>query len=841
MLFRSFRQALLKLDAADEQRLPSLRAKLQAVERLLAELERRLNAANASGLHGTASSTTVAGEGQSGRQRRDVERVTAGHGDRCKAALGIARTLPVEFDMGDDVAAMSNAWLYFVPPASGHYRITTDSTGLDPAIEILAGCGNESSLLVSNDDAIGLDASSVVSATRGKALFIHVSNSLGRGPLTVAVEDANGLVKGTVTDKKTGLPIAGADVALFNIYGGYSGSNTESDADGHFTIQTVNGNFLVRAHVGTYQDTLYPDVPCAYSPSLYQIGTCDGNAAQEITVADDTVQTGIDIAMTAGSRVAGSVRDTFNQPLYAQITLYTSAGLSLATIPTDAFGRYSISPLLAGSYKLSATSPGHASQMFDQVACAGSLQQNCDVSKAGTVVVGAHDVLGVDFDLLQLGTVQGTVTTADQRSMNGFQISLLDHSGNPLLSTYNYNSNQYTIGPLGPGTYYVYAGASGYYSRLFDGIDCAANCAAQIGNATPVTINQPAEMAHADFLLDPLPNVQGHVQEASSGLPLAGTGIYFSHTPPASFQTVATATTDAAGNYSLNTILPGSYYVWAQSSDHVDAVYPDIACEETIYYYQQQACDVTGAVLLTIAPGQAPPAFDFQLTASSRIGGSALTRIEPGSGVAAAVEVDIYDGAGVVVGSANTDLQGGYVVGDLAEGTYYAAAAANGSASSYVPQIWNDLDCPDNCAPTTGSAIAVPAAGTVGNVDFNLLRRGAIVGRVTDTLGAPISGVLIDLFDAATGVYSASDVSDDAGYYVVASGAGSTCFVATEAGGGFIDQVYQGIVCSSGSAYFGLCPLTYATPVAVNYTPIAPVPIDFHLQVNDVVFAAGFE
>jgi hypothetical protein len=179
-------------------------------------------------------------------------------------------------------------------------------------------------------------------------------------------------------------------------------------------------------------------------------------------------------------------------------------------------------------------------------------------------------------------------------------------------------------------------------------------------------------------------------------------------------------------------------------------------------------------------------------------------------------------------------------VNDLAPGKYFAAAAVNGYGS-FVPQVWQNIDCPAGCAATTGTGIVLPAATTAQGIDFALLRRDAIVGRVTDNFGAPLPGVLLDLFDAATGTYVNSGISDGGGYYAAGAATGQVYFLATDAGGAFIDQVYSGIKCPAGTAYFGLCALTNATPVAVIFAAIEPHRVDFQLEANDVVFLNGFE
>ena len=115
-----------------------------------------------------------------------------------------------------------------------------------------------------------------------------------------------------------------------------------------------------------------------------------------------------------------------------------------------------------------------------------------------------------------------------------------------------------------------------------------------------------------------------------------------------------------------------------------------------------------------------------------------------------------------------------------------------------------------------------------------------MVGRITDGDGVPINGVIVDLFNVSDGSYQNSGVTDALGYYAAPSNY-DAYFVATAAGSGYIDQVYAGISCPDGPAYYGLCALTSATPVLLNATSIQPHVVNFVLQSNDPIFADGFD
>ena len=65
--------------------------------------------------------------------------------------------------------------------------------------------------------------------------------------------------------------------------------------------------------------------------------------------------------------------------------------------------------------------------------------------------------------------------------------------------------------------------------------------------------------------------------------------------------------------------------------------------------------------------------------------------------------------------------------------------------------------------------------------------------------------------------------------------------VSTDAGGPFIDELFDDVACPDGPAFLGLCPLANATPIAVPTTSPTPIVVGFTLNRVDAVFANGFD
>ncbi len=796
-------------------------------------------------LQNAANERPLLASGSNARATIDIETVASGHGDACAAALGIAQSLPVQLSLAQAGQGKNDAWFRFEPASTGHARFTTDSSGADPAIEVFSSCDDGAMAIAANDDDIGLDAAVAVATTAHKPLLLHVTNSGPAGQLKIAVADANGTISGTITDLATGLPVPNAAVLLFNSTQNYYYSQTSTDQNGLYSITVAPGTYYVSASTNEYVQQLYPAALCSAGSYYYSLNGCAVAQAQTVALTSGGSVTNINLALTHGQHILGQIRDSANQPLVATLTLFDAAGTSIENIYTDNVGHYSISTLPPGNYKLSARANGHGSQLYDHRACSGPLQAQCDPALGSTITVTNQDIYGVDFSLPVLAAIQGTVAATTQLDKYSPVVVVVDQYGGTLLTAYVDTTGHYVAGPLAPGTYFAYASTSGNFLQLFNGIDCNSDCSQNLATATPINITQSGQQVQVDFHLTPLPTTHGHVQDASNGLPLANVSILVSATPPSSFSTAASTMTDTNGDYTLSGILPGVYYVWALSNNHIDQIYPAIACEGVAgpYYWNSPnaTCDVSSATLLKIALGITPPVMNFALAHSSAITGAAFVNAGSGSDLPASVEIDVYNGAGLVVARANTDTLGHYDFEDLVPGTAYVLAKGNNYNQQYVSQIWQQLDCPVSCIPTTGSAIVVGQNATVGNINFPLTRRDAVVGRVTGPQGAPISGALVDVFAATHSSYLGSGVSDSQGYYVAQANIGYSYYLGTESGAGYVDQVYSGVSCPNGSAYFNLCALTSGTSIAMGSNSTVPHIANFVLQRADKVFHNGFE
>lgn len=786
--------------------------------------------------HAPATASVTA---QDARARIDREIIGARHGDACTAALGISPELPVEVTLAAAAQPGSESWFRLEPSLTATYIFRTRSSGADPALEIFHDCGGTA--LSRNDDAIGLDAQASAGATAHQPLLVHVTNSGAGGAVLLDVAAADATIAGKVTDSASGQGLMFPQIVLFASNGNYVYSNANVDANGNYSVAVAAGSYYVRATAALHVDGLYPHAQCGLTNYYFSIDHCATQNAVLVVASSGATTAGTDIQLDLGRRIAGTVRDPSGQPLpNATISLNNVGGNGGTSTTADQFGRYQLSTLPSDTYHALASANGYGSQLYDHVACGGPLLTDCDLNQGTPLTISSQDLLGIDFNLPRLATIHGTVHNLPATA--NATITVVSLGGSYVAQGYTDQQGNYSVGPLTVGQFYVFASSQGYFSQIFPGIDCGQDCVASLDSATRIAITQQGQSPAADFTLSPLPVQHGHVQDAATGLPLGNVNVYASILPPASFYAQSYTTTNANGDFSLTGTPAGSYYIWAQSSDHIDQVYPGIPCEQTFNYYYTSptACDVTGAVLMTIAPQIASlPDMNFALPPSSSIAGHVAVRGAGGPTVAATnVSVFAYDVSGVQVASANVDALGNYRLNDLDAGTYFVTASGYNS----VFELWQNIDCPGSCAPTQGTPLPVAANTSVGGIDFSLVRRDAIVGQVTDALNVPLPNVLVDLFDAITLGYVATGATDSQGYYLASGSTGHAYFVATEAGGSYINQVYAGVSCPLGPAYLQLCPFTNATPISLTNASSQPHVVNFALSMPpDEIFAGNFE
>ena len=179
----------------------------------------------------------------------------------------------------------------------------------------------------------------------------------------------------------------------------------------------------------------------------------------------------------------------------------------------------------------------------------------------------------------------------------------------------------------------------------------------------------------------------------------------------------------------------------------------------------------------------------------------------------AGVTVQVIGPDGIQAASAITGDDGTYAVAGLADGGYVVCFNPAGVAGlGFLPECWNDVG--PGGTPTT---VTINSGGPTTGIDASLGIAGSASGHVTNSVDAPIAGVIVSVNDPG-GQPITFTATDDAGDWVIGGLVTGTYSVCFHPPAGYATQCYN-----------GLPPNASPTPITVTATA-ATTGIDAVLQ-----------
>jgi hypothetical protein len=319
---------------------------------------------------------------------------------------------------------------------------------------------------------------------------------------------------------------------------------------------------------------------------------------------------------------------------------------------------------------------------------------------------------GIDFDLVEGGTLSGTIYDGYlgiALANSSAQVQAFDANGTLLSVAGVEASGAFHLRGLPDGTFYLGINVGEIFSdgvQFYPGIVCTFDSCPPPTNGTPLTIAGANEITGLDFTVHPAVVVRGRVVDAVTGEGIGGVdvGTYYSDGV-----TLATSAADT-GAYIFYWYADSTFEVGAfDAPPRVNAVYPGASC---IGNY----C-VGDATPLSEPSGTVLSDIDLPMQLGAVMSGQ-LLRSDNGA-IGGTAEIMLFDDAYHEIWVAPA-LDGYYSTDAWLPGTYYVEALGYVQLTGCA--FYLDRPCPDsgNPADVDPTPVTVAAGETRTGIDFHL-------------------------------------------------------------------------------------------------------------------------
>lgn len=608
-----------------------------------------------------------------------------------------------------------------------------------------------------------------------------------------------GAISGTISNAAGATPLFGVRLKAFNSAGDLV-AVASSNPNGNYLLRGLPpGSYFVYTENDLgFQDQLYTGQNCE--------PFCNPVTGTSITVTGTATTTGRNFSLQQSVSVSGTVSDgaaAANVP----VEIYGQIGNLLRATVSDASGAYRFTDLAPGRFYVRSRSvTGRADDLYYVLghpantspskpncvglACQVRLGTPIDVA-AGASFTGAN--LSLSAPAVIAGVVRNANTTAP---LSGIALELLDARGAVVNRLNTDSAGAYSFTALSAGSYYLVSrNTPGFVDLAFPSSPCPSSCNGL--NGTAISVAAGASSTGNNLALAAGGSISGTLRNSSNNLPIPGATVqvYNSAAVP-----VAQIATNASGNYELNNISDGNFFVRTQNGlGFVNEIYNNRACGGY--------CDLLNGDAVTIAGGALVGLIDFSLNAGGSISGR-LSNSATSAGIALA-EVQAIDVNGLIASRASTDASGNYQLGGLQPGTYKLRTS---NTAGFVNQIYRSptpLSCsPSPCLLAAGTPISV--AGAVTGINLALSPGGTISGTAADLFNNPLptgtavlldnNGIQITTVMVQNGLFEFNGLANGSYYVLIRNNSG------------LIDLLFPNVPCPAGA-----CNITaLGTPIVLS-------------------------
>jgi len=593
--------------------------------------------------------------------------------------------------------------------------------------------------------------------------FVEIAGALYRGFARVTVApQPSGIISGQVADQQTNLPISTAHVWAELIGRIEWRIEADVDADGNYVLRRlIPGLYVVKADARKYLHEFYEE-------------KSHFDEATPVSVAENDSVPGIDFTLSKGGTITGFVgMDGDSSEIGGAHVLSVSAvepqnQRKWRHTVTDENGNYEITTLPTGSYVLSADAAGYKFEYFDD---ATSFGQADPVS-----LTEPETVSDIDFYLAGGTAIAGNVQNSDGDPLNRAVVRILSLSANRphYFREVRTDENGDYIVEVRPGNYFVRAEAHGYLGEFYDD-------ALELSDADTIAVAEDQHVTGIDFVLDPLASISGNVVDAQTKDPLEAVVYAFPEPsrladptrPAIDARYPYAAKTDSLGNYVIENVRPGKYYIRAEAHGYL----PE---------FWKEAAELNEADAVVITESTGAEGIDFTLSRGGAISGTVYSE-EDSTELQGAV-VRVFSATGNVLHRAITDENGDYRVTGLRTGDYYVHARAEG----YKGEFYDD-------AADRGDAtlVHVEAGEETDGIDFYLDKindnLASISGVISsDSTGNPIPHAFVLAVPIIPPGQAFFDLTDQFGFYQL-SGLQAASYVVLAWAPGYVGEFYDDV------------------------------------------------
>jgi hypothetical protein len=570
---------------------------------------------------------------------------------------------------------------------------------------------------------------------------------LGLLVLCASAAAAGGSISGHV-ENTAGEPLQSIEVWASGESGPYGYGYT--NAEGDYTISELPDD--------AYRVSFEQGSGDLYAWQYYD-GVRRYEEATLVTISGGGAQSGIDAVMQENGEIEGTVTKAADGSTLEGIEVCAyadGAEWESACGETGADGKYAISALAAGSYKVRfapAGEQGLESQYYDG-------EPSAEAADLVTVE-GGKATTGVDGALHAGATISGTVTDAGGTALQGIQVCAYEaegpHSDESHCAT-SAEDGDYAIGGLAAGGYVVqFIGGGNLASQYYDG-------AGQRSEARTIPVAAEEAVTGIDAVMHLGGEIEGKVTKAG-GAPFEGITVCVLKMSNCGY-------TNSAGEYKILGVPAGQYKVEFYGSGNYLSQYYD--GKETS----------AEADPITVTEGGTKANVDAELQEGGTIEGT----------ISAAIGGAAISGASVCVhGTASgesrcdySDSAGKYAIEALPPGGYQVEFYAPGG-SGLTNQYYDGKE-----RAAEADEVTLQKAQIKTGIDAHLREGGRLKGKVTVVGGGGIGGVEVCASAVEFGQFC--DQTEPNGEYEITGLYGGRYRVEfdAEAAGNYVSEYYDG-------------------------------------------------